>query len=163
MSTSNDTSKSKSTKSKAAKKPAKKAPAKAKSSKPKTARKRKAAPKSKPAPKAGVRLPWAEVVSRVMGQPGQEAAAPPQPLARPESEAPKAAPTTIRFPAPTPRPASQLDSFGPDEWVSVTYTGEEVFVHGKAGIFARGTTTHLRGKLARELANKPGFRVRRAA
>ena len=169
MSRGKDTSKSRGAKSEArnkaaAKKPAQKTPAKAKSSKPKAARKRKAAPQ----PKAGVRLPWAEVVSRVVGQPAQgAAAAAPQAVAparsQPQAPAPVVPPTTIRFPAPAPRQPSSLDSFGPDEWVSVTYTGEEVFVHGKAGIFARGTTTHLRGKLARELVNKPGFRVRRAA
>jgi len=102
----------------------------------------------------------------VIGQPEPAASAPepaPPTEGRREAETRNAPPTTIRFPAPAPRAPSVEDAFDPDEWVSVTYTGEEVFVHGKAGIFARGTTTHLRGKLARELATKPGFRVRRAA
>jgi hypothetical protein len=154
-------------KKKAAKKKATRKPA----AKKKPARKRKAAPK----PKAKVTA-WADVVSRVIGQPAQEASSAAATLAtQPEvtrpapapqlmaTKAPEPRPTTIRFPSPAPKKPSTQDTFGPDEWVSVTYTGEEVFVHGKAGIFASGTTTHLRGKLARELANKPGFRVRRAA
>lgn len=146
--------------------------AKAKTTKAKTS-------KSSPKAKAGLRLPWAEVVSRVIGQPAEAPSAPVQPavqsapaLSSPAPapapqpappEAPTPPPTTIRFPSTPPRKKSSADEFAVDEWVSVTYCGEGVFVHGKAGIFAQGTTTRLRGRLATELASKPGFRVRRAA
>ena len=156
---------------------------------PKTKRTRKPkAAKPKAPAKEGVRLPWAEIVSRVIGTPPAQAAAPKAEspkvqveaptIAAPAIEAPKIEaptieaptivaptppPTTIRLPAPARRIPAPLLHFDPEEWVSVTYYGEDVFVHGKAGIFARGTTTRLRGKLATELASNPSFRVRRAA
>jgi hypothetical protein len=46
-----------------------------------------------------------------------------------------------------------------DGWVTVTYEGEGVFVHRRAGIFAKGTTTRLRAELADQLRGTRGFRL----
>ncbi|MBL4849161.1 MAG: hypothetical protein JKY65_26855 [Planctomycetes bacterium] len=108
------------------------------------------APAKTDAAKANVEAPKIEAPLIKLQLPTVEAPAPPPP-------------TTIRFPAPTRRAPAPLLRFDPEEWVSVTYCGEEVFVHGEAGIFARGTTTRLRGSLATELAKNPAFKVRRAA
>jgi hypothetical protein len=52
--------------------------------------------------------------------------------------------------------------FANEAWVSVTYEGQDMFVHPKAGVFVQGTTTRLAGRLAIELADRGSFRLRKA-
>lgn len=66
-------------------------------------------------------------------------------------------------PPPVEAPKGELITFAPDEWIALTYEGESMFCHPEAGVFVRGTTTRLRGSVARELAAEGQFKARRAA
>ncbi|MGE0708492.1 MAG: hypothetical protein AB7N76_21125 [Planctomycetota bacterium] len=136
-------------------------PATARTAKPATTRRRKDPAPGEPTPILTVKEPLAQLL--------------PEPEPRPvAAEEPVVTPATRvieqpELPQPEPvQPPTQLEprgevmSFEPSEWVAVTYEGEEMFVHPRAGIFVRGTTTRLRGTLATELAEAGAFRLRRA-